>query len=167
MTAMDPTDIGAAAGRAERLVEALVPTASARPVPSPAPLPMLPVLNLPTGSRPGELLLDMARLDASGRLSARGLLAALHWDIGHRVDAAVVAGAIVIGSAATGLHAVGGRGELALSAAARRMCRIMHRAPVLVSACPARDVLVVHPASLVAELLRRWYAEAVGGPDGG
>ena len=99
------------------------------------------------------------------RLSARGLFAALHWDAGHRVDLAVVAGAIVIGSAGTGLYAVEGRGELSLPAAARRMCGMTPGAPVLVAACRAQDTLVVHPASVVAELLRRWYAEAAGGPD--
>ncbi len=167
MMAMDHTGTRAAAGRAERLVDALVPTAPARPVPLAVPLPLLPVLGLPTGSRSGELLLEMARLDASGRLSARGLLAALQWDAGHRVDVAVVAGVVVIGSAVTGLQAVGGRGELALPAAARRMCGIASGAPVLVVAYPARDLLVVHPAGTVAELLRRWYAEAAGGPDAG
>jgi hypothetical protein len=159
MTAMDSTGSPAGADRGERLVDALVPTAPVRHVPPAAPLPMLPILGLPSRTEPGELLLDMARLDPSGRLSARGLLAALGWDTGHRVDVAVVAGAIVIGSAATGLHAVGGRGELSLPAAARRMCGIAPGMPVLVVACPARDVLVVHPASLVAELLCRWYAE--------
>jgi hypothetical protein len=128
---------------------------------------MLPVLGLPTRTQPGELLPDMARLDPSGRLSARGLLAALHWDAGHRVDVAVVAGAIVIRSSVAGLHAVGGRGELALPAAARRMCGIVPGVPVLVAACPAREVLVVHPARLVVELLCRWYGEAAGGPDAG
>lgn len=168
MTAMDRIGIRAAAGQAERLVDALVPTAPARPVPPAVPLPLLPVLGLPTGSGPGELLLDMARLDASDRLSARGLLAGLRWDAGHRVDLAVVAGVVVVGSAATGLHPVGGRGELALPAAARRMCGIVPGAPVLLAACPARDVLVVHPASTVTDLLlRRWYTEHGGGHHAG
>ena len=53
---------------------------------------------LPTD--PYALLLEVARLDRSGRLSARGLLRALGWRAGHRVDIDVVDAAIAITSAA-------------------------------------------------------------------
>lgn len=68
------------AGEGERLIGALVPAlVGDRPRPVPAPLPMLPTRRLPRGC---EMLLDVAQLDRSGRVSARGLLRALEWRAG-------------------------------------------------------------------------------------
>ena len=99
---------------------------------------MLPAPGLPDGAGPGDLLIETARLDASGRLIARALLRALGWAPGHRVDIAVSEGVVVVGSTPAGLHVVGDRGELGLPAPARRMCGITQGPPVLlVAALPA------------------------------
>jgi hypothetical protein len=72
----------------ERLVGALIlPAVARQPAPA-APVPMLPVLALPAEAGPGDLLLDVARVDRSGRVSARALLRALGWRCGHRLDIA-------------------------------------------------------------------------------
>lgn len=107
----------------EEIIDSLVlnPLPGRSP-PEPAPLPALPPLRLPTDADPRSLLLDMARLDRSGRVYARALLKALGWPAGHGIDIDVVAGALVVGSSATGRHAVGSRGGIRLPAAARRMC---------------------------------------------
>lgn len=149
--------------RDEQLITALVPArlAGDRP-PSPAPLPMLPAPRLPVGAAPADLLIDTARLDASGRLTARALLRALGWTPGYRVDIAVVDGVLVVGSNLAGLHLVSDRGELGLPAAARRMCGITPSRPVLLVAALPRDVLIVHPAHLIAGLLADWYATRAG-----
>jgi hypothetical protein len=63
----------------EQLIGALVPAPIRRPPPSPPPLPALPPLRLPTDSGPDAALLDIARLDRSGRIHARTLLEALGW----------------------------------------------------------------------------------------
>lgn len=123
---------------------------------------MLPALGLPAGAAPGDLLVETARLDASGRLTARPLLRALGWAPGHRVDIAVTEDVLVVGSAPAGLHVVGDRGELGLPAAARRMCGITVGPPVLLVAALPRDVLVVHPAHLIAQLLADWYTTMAG-----
>jgi hypothetical protein len=127
---------------------------------------MLPALGLPTGAKSGDLLVETARLDASGRLTAKTLLRGLGWGPGHRVDIAVTDGVLVVGSAPGGLHMVGDRGELGLPVAARRMCGITPGPPVLLAAALPRDVLLVHPAYLVAGLLADWYAARVGGRGG-
>ena len=126
---------------------------------------MLPAPGLPAGAAPADLLIDTARLDASGRLTARALLRALGWAPGHRVDIAVLEGVLVVGSAPAGLHVVGDRGELGLPAAARRMCGITVGLPVLLVAALPRDVLVVHPAHLIAQLLADWYTTLAGDRD--
>jgi hypothetical protein len=147
--------------RDEQLITALVPArlAGGGP-PSPAPLPMLPAPGLPAGTAPGDLLVETARLDASGRLTARPLLRALGWGPGHRVDIAVIEG--VLGSTPAGLHVVGDRGELGLPAPARQMCGITPGLPVLLVAALPHDVLVVHPAHLIAQLLADWYTTRAG-----
>jgi hypothetical protein len=149
--------------RDEQLITALVPArlTSGRP-PSPAPLPMMPAPGLPAGTAPADLLIDTARLDASGRLTARALLRALGWTPGHRVDIAVTEGVLVVGSEPAGLHLVGDRGELGLPAAGRRMCGIAPGLPVLLVAALPHDVLVVHPAQLIAQLLADWYTTMAG-----
>jgi bifunctional DNA-binding transcriptional regulator/antitoxin component of YhaV-PrlF toxin-antitoxin module len=152
--------------RDEQLITALVPARPAGPPPAPAPLPMLPALGLPAGTQPGDLLVETARLDASGRLTGKALLRALGWGSGHRVGIAVTDGVLIVGSAPSGLHVVGDRGELALPAAARRMCGITPGPPVLLVAALPRDVLIVHPAHLIAQVLADWYTGRVGDRDG-
>lgn len=128
---------------------------------------MLPALGLPAGTGPGSLLVQTARLDRSGRVNARGLLRALGWCPGHRVDIAVTDGVLVVGSAPEGRHTVGDRNELGLPAAARRLCGITPGTPVLLVAALPQDVLVVHPVHLIAQLLADWYAARAGDPDAG
>jgi hypothetical protein len=149
--------------RDEQLIAALVPTrlAGGRPL-APAPLPMLPAPGLPAETGPGDLLIETAHLDSSGRLTARALLRALGWTPGHRVDITVVEGVLVVGTAPTGLHLVGDRGELALPASARRMCGITPGPPVLLASALPHDVLIVHPAHLIAQLLADWYTTVAG-----
>lgn len=149
----------------ERLVDALVP--SAEPNHSgiaPAVLPVLPAARLPTGGAAG-LLLDVARLDRSGRLSARGLLRALNWRPGHRLDIDVLHGAVVVTATATGRHAVGGRGELALPLATRQMCAITPGPPVILAASIPDEVLLIYPASTVAQLISEFNARLMGAHD--
>jgi hypothetical protein len=152
----------------ERLIGALIPApVGDRPPPAPASLPVLPVLGLPAGVRAEALVVETARMDRSGRVCARHLLRALGWGPGHRVDIAVVDGVVLIRSVATGLHLVGGRGELSLPAAARRMCGIEPGPPVLLAASPSEGVLVVHPITVVARLLAAWYTRVSAGCRGG
>ncbi|MGH3712477.1 MAG: hypothetical protein ACRDT4_03310 [Micromonosporaceae bacterium] len=151
----------------EQLVGVLVPPKiTTRSDLAAGPLPMLPRLSLPTGSDSDGLVLGMARLDRSGRLSARDLLGVLGWRPGHRVDIGIVEGVLVAASAASGQHVVRGRGELSLPAAARRMCGLPPGVPVLLAASPAQNVLVLHPASAVARLLVEHHARLAGGDDG-
>jgi hypothetical protein len=147
----------------EQLIGALVPGPIGRPPPSLPPLPALPSLRLPTDAAPDTALLDMARLDRSGRIYARPLLDTLGWRTGHHVDIAVVAGMLVIGSTPTGLHIVGNRGVLTLPAAARSMSGMEPGSPVVLLASPPQNVLIVHPASTITRLLAQHHARLEGG----
>jgi hypothetical protein len=158
--AMDPSRRSRASP--EQLIGALVPSPISRRRPSPAPLPLLPARHLLAGS--DAPVLDMARLDRSGRLSARALLRTLGWRPGRRVDIDVVDGAMVIVSAVSGQPAVGTRGELALPTTARQLCGMKPGPPVVLAAYPPLDLLVIHPVSTVARLLREFHACLAGGP---
>jgi hypothetical protein len=62
---------------AERLIGALIPTpVGDRPPPVPAWLPALPVPALPEGAGSAALVVETARMDRSGRVSARHVLGA-------------------------------------------------------------------------------------------
>jgi hypothetical protein len=56
---------------------------------------------------------------------------------------------------------------LGLPTAARRMCAITSQSPVLLVACPARGVLMIHPTFVVARLLAELYTNLKAGADGG
>ncbi|GIH05212.1 hypothetical protein Rhe02_32790 [Rhizocola hellebori] len=100
-------------------------------------------------------MLAVARLDPSGRVPAKGVLSALGWKPGQRLEITACRTAILITAAEVGRHVVGGRGEVAVPVAARRWCAIAPGALVLLAALPARAVLVVHPMSTVTCLLHR------------
>jgi hypothetical protein len=104
----------------------------------------------------------VARPDRSGRLTERGLLRALGWAPGHRIDIHSHGEMLVIASAVAGEHAVGSRGELLLPVSARQMCAIAAGQPLLLLALVAHDLLVIHPASAVARLLAGLHAEVIG-----
>ncbi|MFE9658035.1 hypothetical protein [Micromonospora sp. NPDC006431] len=108
----------------------------------------------------------MARLDRSGRLSARELLGVLGWRPGSRVDIGVVAGVLVAASASTGRHVMRGRGGLCVPAAVRQMCGLLPGVPVLLAASPSQQVLVVHPVDTVARLLTDYHIRLAGGDHG-
>jgi hypothetical protein len=129
----------------------VVPRPLPRPLPPPAVLPVLPARHLPTD--PDSALLDVARLDRSGRLSARGLLRAMGWASGHRMAIDVVNGAITITSSAAGRHAVDRRRTFAVPAAARHLCGIGADQAVVLAAYPSVGLIVVHPVATVVRLL--------------
>ncbi|GLL02156.1 hypothetical protein [Dactylosporangium matsuzakiense] len=136
---------------AEQMIAALIPAALPRPRPEPAPLPTLPASSSPwQESLPA---LDIARLDRSGRVSARSLLDALGWRPGHRLRIDVNHSTVLIRAEADGRHSIGARGDLALPVAVRQMCAINTGDMVVLAAEPAHDLLILHPAATVARLL--------------
>ena len=145
-----------AAARPEQLIGALVPPATRRSAP-PVPLavPALPGPSLPADAESELFLIDVARLDASGRFCSRPLLAALAWPPGRRVELRVSVDAVMFGSCEAGGQVVGSRGELTLPVSARLLAGL-HASVVLV-AVPTQGLLIVHPPALIAHLLAAHY----------
>ncbi|WP_426513214.1 hypothetical protein ACPPVO_22875 [Dactylosporangium sp. McL0621] len=136
---------------AEQMIAALMPAPLPRSRPQPPPLPSLP---FPCTS-PAQTLpqLDIARLDQSGRVSARLLLEQLGWRPGQRLRTDDANRAVLIWPDDAGAPLVGARGDLTLPAAVRQMCAIETGGLVVLAADLDRGLLVVHPAETVARLL--------------
>jgi hypothetical protein len=157
-----------AVGRPEQLVGALVPPSTRRCAPPiPLEVPALPHLSSPADIGSGPFLLDVARLDASGRFCSRSLLPALAWTPGHRIDLRVGADAVVIGSCAAGGQQVGSRGELTLPNSARMLAGLDAQPRVVLVAVPTKDLLIAHPPVLIARLLAEHYGQPLERHDNG
>jgi hypothetical protein len=130
-----------------------------------APLPVLPIRRVPVDPQALPVL-DLARLDRSGRLSARAVLRGLGWRAGHRVAVDVVRGLLLVSSAVAGAYAVGSRGDLALPATARALCGLTVGEMVVVAAYPSQELLLVHPVATVGGLVHELHARLAAG-DGG
>lgn len=127
-------------------------------------MPELPAA-LPAAREPvDDIVFDVARPDADGRVAARALLRALRWPSGHRLHIDATGGLLLITAAPGGTHVVGARGALPLPAAARQMCGITSQQVVLLAAIPARDLLVVHPSNTITRLLADLHAALLGSP---
>ena len=112
---------------------ALIPPTLPRPAP-PVPLPM-PSLARPSPDAHAQLfLLDMARLDASGRFVCRPLLRALNWAPGQRVDLTALDDAVLFTANPAGRTAVGQRGELAIPSSTRVTAGLEQETQVLLVA---------------------------------
>jgi hypothetical protein len=111
------------------------------------------------------VLFGVARLDPSGRLSTHGLVRAVGWRSGQRLDLVAVERSIVVTASTTGPCMVITRGEVSLPAAARAWTGIGSGAPVLLTADTTRGRLAVHSAAVVARLLVA--VQARGGDDVG
>lgn len=123
------------------------------------------MLGLPSIDDPDTLLVGAARADRSGRIHERAVLRALGWEPSHELELDTAHDMITIASVPCGRHRVDGRGALALSAAARRMCGITIGRPVILLAAVHQQILVVHPAATVAGLLAARYTTLIGARD--
>ncbi|MFR9780540.1 hypothetical protein ACL02O_31390 [Micromonospora sp. MS34] len=148
----------------ERLIGAVIPTPLPRPAPPPAPMPELPAAVPPAREPVDDIVFDVARPDADGRVAARSLLRALRWPAGHRLHIDVNDGLLLVTAGPDGRHTVGARGAPPLPVAARQMCGITSHQAVLLAAIPARDLLVVHPSNTITRLLADLHAAVLGGP---
>ncbi|MFL6143532.1 MAG: hypothetical protein ACJ72N_16910 [Labedaea sp.] len=150
------------------MIAALIPdTVGLAEAASPVALPLLPAVRRVERAGPVALLVATARMDRSGRVGERLLLRALGWGPGQRLDMDTMHGMIVIAAAPEGAYVVDARGAVTLPAALRHLCGIEPGLPLVLAAAVAEQVLVVHPADVVARLLAGHYTDLLGvGHDG-
>lgn len=146
----------------ERLIGALIPDALGPRADSvPAPMPVLPALHRLDHVAPVSLLVSTCRMDRSGRIHERLLLRALGWEPGDRVDMDTIHGIILIATTPTGLHTIDHRGAIKLPATLRRLCNINYGPPLVLAAAIPKQVMVVHPATMVARMLADHYTHLI------
>ena len=137
----------------------LVPPVVPRSPPPPVPLP-----RLPHPATAHDVIVDVARLDPSGRLSTRRLMRVLGWRAGQRLDVDVIGFCIVVTASTTGRHVLTARNEVCLPAASRALASIDRDEPVLLTADPRLGRLIVRPTAAVARMLAELH---IGPPAGG
>jgi bifunctional DNA-binding transcriptional regulator/antitoxin component of YhaV-PrlF toxin-antitoxin module len=148
----------------ERLIGALIPdTLGPRTDGIPTRMALLPVLRHLDHIAPVSLQVSTCRMDRSGRIHERLLLRELGWEPGDRVDMDTIHGLILIANAPTGQHTIDHRGAIKLPAALRRLCNINYGRSLVLAAAVPEQVMVVHPAIVVAEMLASHYTHLIQG----
>lgn len=141
---------------ADRLIAALVPSRVLRASSSQCvPMPVARLRNLAADS---SMLYDISRVDASGRVPARELLAALQWCHGARLAMQVSRESIVLQLAADGLAAAISRQNcVVIPAPARSVCSIARSDRLLLAAAIDYRVLVVYPVSTLNLMIKHYH----------
>jgi hypothetical protein len=124
-------------------------------------MPILPALRQLDHVAPVSLLVSTCRMDRSGRIHERLMLRELGWDSGDRVDMDTIHGMILIAATPTGLHGIDDRGAIKLPATLRRLCNINYGPPLVLAAAIPKQVMVVHPATVVADMLTSHYTHLI------
>ncbi len=103
---------------------------------------------------PCERPYGIGRIDASGRVSDRGVICALGWRGGDRLTLTAGGGVVVVRRDAGGTAALSPREYLVVPAVLRRRCGLRAGDLVLLAAVPSQDALAAYPIAVVDEALR-------------
>ena len=126
------------------------------------PLPLPAVRVRP---RQAGLVYALSRLDASGRLSAVTVLAALRWPTAVRLAAGVVGASVVFRPDRNGLFALDPKRKVVLPRTLRRPCRLQTGDQALLVADTRENILAIHPMTTLDRLvLAHHTALLVGDP---
>jgi hypothetical protein len=110
-----------------------------------------------------SLLVGVAVVDRSGRVRDRVLITALGWTSGDRLHCDVRPTALVLTLSPHGQHSIDGRDQVFIPAGARAVFGIGAGDRVLLVAVPESGTLIVHPSSVIQDVLSDYYASLPGG----
>lgn len=68
---------------------------------------------------------------------------------------------LLIANTPTGLHGIDDRGAIKLPATLRRLCNITYGPPLVLAAAVPKQVMVVHPGIVVADMLASHYTHLI------
>jgi bifunctional DNA-binding transcriptional regulator/antitoxin component of YhaV-PrlF toxin-antitoxin module len=103
------------------------------------------------------MLYDIGQVDASGRVSGRDIVTALHWQPHDSLELLLIAGAIVLRAGSKGLHRVPHRPRIVIPAAARRRHTIEPGDRVLLAAAPDYRTVIIYPMSALDDMVVRYH----------
>jgi hypothetical protein len=119
----------------------VIPSPSRRPggVPGPAAAAARPVRPVPE-----DVVYGMARIDSSGRICERAVIAALGWAGGDRLTFTADAGMVTARRDPGGMVTLPASGYLTITAALRHRCGLETGDQVLLAAIPGQDTLAAY-----------------------
>ncbi|WP_344412167.1 AbrB/MazE/SpoVT family DNA-binding domain-containing protein [Amycolatopsis minnesotensis] len=123
----------------------------------PLPLPTVPTARTETA------VYGMAAVDCRGRVADRTVFAALGWVAGTPLAISVTHGTLIISTDPCGVFGMTSQGHLRLPAPVRHCCGLASGDRVLLAAHPERNVLLVHPPTVLDLLLADRHARLLGG----
>ncbi|MDP9641480.1 hypothetical protein J2S53_001425 [Actinopolyspora lacussalsi] len=158
---------GVVVGMAESIVSAVVPGTgrgeSARsPVAGGVSPRAFPLAEVPESAGVSSWVFGMGRVDASGRVGDRAVVAALGWGRDQRCELGVLAGSVLLRAHPDGLYGLSGPGYVVVPARARSRCGINPGDRVLLAGSPRQGVLLVHPPVVVEAALAERHAAVLG-----
>jgi hypothetical protein len=114
------------------------------PLASPVPVP----------SAPEDVVYGIARIDASGRICERAVIATLGWAGGDRLTFTADAGVVTARRDPGGMVIPPASGYLTIPAALRHRCGLEAGHQVLLAALPDQDALTAYCLAVVDQALR-------------
>lgn len=115
----------------------------------------LPLAGLPPRAAPAQgVVYGLARVDASGRVTDRMVLAALGWRGGERLTMTAEGGVVVARRDPGGMVTLPLRTCVVIPAALRRRCGLHPGDRVLLAALPGQDALAAWPLAILDQAIR-------------
>ncbi len=142
-----------------RIVAPVIPPSGERPVRGQGtarPVRCLPLAAAPAGPAafPGDVMYGLGRVDSSGRVGDRSVVAALGWRHGDRLTLTASAGVVIARRDPAGMVIMPARPYLAIPASLRRRCGLRPGEPVLVAVFRAGDMLAAYSLAALDQALR-------------
>lgn len=122
------------------------------------PVGSLPLPDLSRLPRDASMLYDIGHVDGSGRVASNGIIKALRWQPGSRLDVILTPRIIVIRAAPGGPFFVPRRPRIIIPSHARRSHGIKLGDHVLIAAAPDYDLVIVYPLLALDEMISRYHA---------
>lgn len=122
-------------------------------------------LPLPAVPAPRErgLVYGLAAVDARGRVADQAVLRALGWAPGTRLAIRETRCLLIIQTDARGVFKITRQGHLRLPAPVRHCSSLLPGDRVLLTAEPARGVLIVHPPAVIDDMIAHCHATRLDG----
>ena len=105
-------------------------------------------------SAPEDVVYGIARIDSSGRICERAIIAALGWAGGDLLTFTADAGVVTARRYPGGMVTLPASGYITIPAALRRRCGLEAGDQVLLAALPGEDVLAAYCLAVVDQAIR-------------
>ncbi|MCI2422690.1 AbrB/MazE/SpoVT family DNA-binding domain-containing protein [Saccharopolyspora sp. K220] len=113
--------------------------------------------------RSRDAVYGLAAVDSRGRVADHAVLRALGWTPGTRLAIRETHHLLIIQTDSHGVFRVTKQGHLRLPAPVRHCCDLRPGDRVLLTAEPARGVLVVHPPAVLDDMVADCHSRLLGG----